>query len=88
VAYYLSKYEEPSIMTKTQTFALYSQESNWERWPEREYSLLSDREVSNLPDEYSSMWRLEYLTKEDIQRDLQGLAAAGNWTAEQVLAQL
>jgi len=71
-----------------EVFAIYSQESNWELWPQREYSILSDREIEDLPDEYSSMWSLNWLTAEQAENQLRSYADQGNWTAEQVLKEI
>ena len=75
-------------MNTTQTSPVYSQESNWELWPQREYALLTEKEINDLPDEYSSMWSLNYMTKEQIMQELVPLAEQGNWTAERVIQQV
>ena len=77
-----------NIVKRVEAYAIYSQESNWERWPEREYSLLTEKEINDLPDEYSSMWSLNYWTREQVIHNLQHLADQGNWTAQQVIEQL
>ena len=73
---------------RVQTYPIYSQESNWELWPQREYALLNEKEIQDLPDEYSSMWSLNYWTREQVIHNLQHLAEQGNWTAENVIEQL
>ena len=79
---------QTEVKEAKEVFAIYSQESNWELWPEREYRLLSDLEVEELPEEYSSMWSLNWWTVEQAVQNLQGLADQGNWTADQVLKQI
>ena len=73
---------------ETTVLALYSQESNWELWPQREYRLLTDEQVDDLPDEYSSMWAVNFMTAEEIISELQNYANSGNWTAQDIIEQL
>ena len=75
-------------MTNQEKHFLYSQESNWERWPEREYQLLTEAEYQGLPDEFSSLWSCQILTANQIKAKLEPLAQNGNWTAEKVLSQI
>jgi len=80
--------KQTEVKEGKEVFAIYSQESNWELWPQREYSILSEREVDDLPEEYNSLCSLNWWTAEQAEKQLRSYADQGNWTAEQVLKQI
>ena len=75
-------------MTNVKTYPIFYKESDWKLCTQKEYSMLSAKEINDLPNENWSMGSRNCWTKEQIIDLLQHLAKQGNWTAKKVLSEI